>query len=442
MNKLEQIYQLLEQLGPLTSAKLQQSLNLSQATMSRLLGRAESRIIRIGRARASHYALTRNIFDVGTSIPIYEIDEKGRAIHIADIKGVAPDQYFIDSADTHFWLQGEQGNSLYGGLPYFLDDMRPQGFLGRQVARRYSRQNGFPEDPRQWRESQIGRYLLQEGYDLPGNLILGEQTLHSFQNQLIVSVKNRADEYSKMAEAILIEDKPGSSAGGEHQKFTGYVEDEGHVIVKFSPAGESIDARRWKDLLISEHCAIEALRCAGQLAVNSTIHEYDDRLYLEVERFDRVEKNGRKPMMSLAAIDAEFTGIGHGWSRVSQALYRLHLISEQDLKMIIRMELFGHWIGNTDMHLGNLSFTIDKGIFKLLPIYDMLPMMYAPERGEVIPRQLNIPVQPIQYKEAWQQTGQQAINYWVTLVEEKKISNDFRQIAENNAQVLKKYLAE
>lgn len=442
MNKLEQIVQLLEQSGPVTSARLQQSLDLSQATISRLLGRAESRIIRIGRARASHYALTRNIFEVGTSIPIFEIDEKGRAVHLADIKGVAPDQYYIDSTDTHFWLQGEQGKGLYGGLPYFLDDMRPQGFLGRQIARRYSRQTGYPEDPRQWSESQIGRYLLQEGYDLPGNLILGEQALHSFQNQPVVSVKNRADEYPEMAEAILIEGRPGSSAGGEHQKFTCYVENKGHAIVKFSPAGESIDARRWKDLLISEHCALEALRRAGQLTVNSTIHEYNDRIYLEVERFDRLEKNGRKPMLSLSAIDAEFTGTGQGWSQVSQALYRLHLISDQDLKTIITMELFGHWIGNTDMHLGNLSFTVDKGIFKLLPVYDMLPMMYAPERGEIIPRQLNIPVQPMRHQDAWQLTGQQALSYWETLVEEKKISNDFRQIAANNAQLLSKYLAE
>ena len=104
------------------------------------------------------------------------------------------------------------------------------------------------------------------------------------------------------------------------------------------------------------------------------------------------------------------------------------------------MELFGHWIGNTDMHLGNLSFTIEKGIFKLLPVYDMLPMMYAPERGEIIPRQLNIPVQPMQYQEAWQQTGQQAITYWEILCEELKISNDFKQIAENNAQLLKSHL--
>lgn len=440
MNKLDQIYRLLEQSGPLTSARIQQSLNLSQPTVSRLIGHAESRIIRIGRARASHYALTRNLFDVGTSIPIFEIDEKGRAIHNADIKGVAPDQYFIDSTETRFWLQGEQGNGLYSGLPYFLHDMRPQGFLGRQIARRYSRQNGYPVDPRYWSESQIGRYLLQEGYDLPGNLLLGEQALHSFQNQPIVSVKNRANEYPELAEAILIEDRPGSSAGGEHQKFICYTEDKGHVIVKFSPAGESIDARRWKDLLISEHCALEVLRRAGQLAVNSAIHEYHDRMFLEVERFDRVEKNGRKPMLSLSAIDAEFSGSGQGWSQVSQELYKLHLISEQDLKAIIRMELFGHWIGNTDMHLGNLSFTVKYDHFALLPIYDMLPMIYAPERGEIIPRQLNIPVKPMKYLEEWRQTGGQALNYWEKLAGNKIISNNFRELAEINAVLIKECL--
>jgi serine/threonine protein kinase HipA of HipAB toxin-antitoxin module len=43
--------------------------------------------------------------------------------------------------------------------------------------------------------------------------------------------------------------------------------------------------------------------------------------------------------------------------------------------------LFGQFIGNTDMHFGNLSFFVDnvaRPRFEVAPIYDMLPMMWRP----------------------------------------------------------------
>ncbi|WP_335342565.1 hypothetical protein [Sedimenticola hydrogenitrophicus] len=32
------------------------------------------------------------------------------------------------------WLLGEEGNGEFPGLPYFLHDQRPQGFLGWRIA--------------------------------------------------------------------------------------------------------------------------------------------------------------------------------------------------------------------------------------------------------------------------------------------------------------------
>ena len=37
-------------------------------------------------------------------------------------------------------------SGFFPGLPWFLDDLRPQGFLGRTLAHRMGRQLGVPED--------------------------------------------------------------------------------------------------------------------------------------------------------------------------------------------------------------------------------------------------------------------------------------------------------
>ena len=56
--------------GPLTAAALGQALDVSQPTISRLLASAGERIVRIGRARATRYALSRVIARAGTRWPL------------------------------------------------------------------------------------------------------------------------------------------------------------------------------------------------------------------------------------------------------------------------------------------------------------------------------------------------------------------------------------
>ena len=73
------IEDLLRRNGPLTAAALGQALGVSQPTMSRLLASAGDRIVRIGRARASRYALGHDIARTGSRWPLYRIDSEGRA---------------------------------------------------------------------------------------------------------------------------------------------------------------------------------------------------------------------------------------------------------------------------------------------------------------------------------------------------------------------------
>jgi hypothetical protein len=63
------------------------------------------------------------------------------------------------------------------------------------------------------------------------------------------------------------------------------------------------------------------------------------------------------------------------------------------------LSLFGQLTANADMHDGNLSFL--PGLVSA-PAYDMLPMLYAPERGVELPQRLNKRPPTPAKRDAWQ----------------------------------------
>lgn len=188
----------------------------------------------------------------------------------------------------------------------------------------------------------------------------------------------RKTAYPQSASRILASWQQGSSsASGEHQKFLACTQDKGHVIVKFSPVGNSPEAQRWQDLLI---CEYHALNCMNQTeqhpAAETILYQFENRIFIESVRFDRAGITGCIPMTSLTAIDSEFVAQGGSWTKVSQQLLAQKLISKDDQQQLVWNDLYGQWIGNNDRHLGNLSMQTTATDFKLLPAYDMLPMIY------------------------------------------------------------------
>lgn len=429
---IENLIQLLSDEAVLSSSQLQAKLAISQPSLSRLVSRAGSKILRIGRARAAMYALSRPVFGVDGAIPVYAIDENGLPQQLANLYGIGNEQFYIETYSPDRWLKGGGDNGIYPSLPYMLDDLRPEGFMGRLVAHNYAARLGYPDDAKYWNAQQVGHYLLQDGFDLSGHLVLGDSALHDFQRRTLDIIDDRESVYPDRANAILKQWQGGSSAGGEHQKFTAYTPENGHVIVKYSPAGDSVEARRWQDLLICEYHALNSMSQADMPAASAQLFQFDGRVFLESQRFDRVGETGRVPMISLLAIDAEFVGLAQSWSKVAQKMQQQKLISSEDERVCLWNELYGHWIGNTDMHLGNLSMTVTERGFKLLPAYDMLPMIYAPVRGEIVKRNFILPVRPMQQADLWQSSGEVALGFWEIVAADKRVSKEFRQIAEDN----------
>jgi len=415
--------------GPATSKEIQVSTGLSQPAVSRKLKEMGDSVIKLRDGRTQIYAATCNAFGGSNKLPLSLVDVQGNTTLVAYLRPLVNKGFFVEPVSGMPPLfAGDKGNGLYSDLPYFLLDLAPQGFLGKQIAAELASQSGnIPADPRYWTTDHIGRFLLSNGEDLPGNLKLGEQALLRIRHKpLAVS----DDAYPSLADNVLNGIIPGSSVGGEQPKFTAFsAKSSSHVIVKFSPKGDSATARRWRDILLTEFHAAKTICNYGFPAAETRLIELDGRFFLESQRFDRSGKYGRMSMVSLQSIDAEYSGTGGGWPQALDALYRRHRISWEHVYDAETLWCFGRLINNTDMHLGNLSFAMDGDMFRLLPLYDMCSMGFAPKsNGEVSaynfvpawPKMINIPGSVADSIKGM------AFTFWKRVANDERISEEFR----------------
>jgi hypothetical protein len=369
--------------GRRSSRELQEALGVSQATISRLLAAAGERVVRFGARRSARYAAARRLFGSSHALPLIGMDAEGNRQELATLRGFGARQFVVEGKELPAWLRGVDGDGVYDDLPYFLDDLRPAGFLGRLFARTMGAAMGLPADARDWSADQLGRCLLAAGEAFPGALLLGDGAVARARMWTAERVLSPEKEYPLLAERTMAGEAPGSSAAGEQPKFTAWREDRGHVLVKFSPTGRNPEAARWRELLYAEYHALSALRKHGFDAAEPRVVEGGGRVFLELRRFDRVGAFGRRPMLSLAAVDAEFAGSGSDWTCTAEILRTGGLIDTETAARIAALQRFGEQIGNSDMHLGNLSLAPEGDGFLLLPVYDMLPMALAPRHGEL-----------------------------------------------------------
>jgi hypothetical protein len=217
-----------------------------------------------------------------------------------------------------------------------------------------------------------------------------------------------------------------------------------HVIVKFSGSDASPGVQRWSDLLVCEHLAAQCVnRLPGLAGAVSSICRSGSRTFLEVQRFDRHGARGRSPLCSWAAINHAWFGLaGRPWAEGALRLLRQGLIDAATAEAVARLWHFGQLIGNTDMHDGNLSFVPGAPGLRLAPVYDMLPMLYAPQRGVELPQRDFAPRLPLPAERGpWLQAANAAIELWELAGADSRISSAFRRICKRNAQIVRKAAA-
>ena len=420
-------------------------LGVSQPSISRRLAAADNQVVRIGQARRSRYAATRSVRGLGDRWPLYRIDGHGRPQTFGQLIALHGEGCVVRPAQPADWLRDEFHEGVFPGLPWFLDDMRPQGFLGRLFGQRCAHELGLNTDILRWNEDAVLTALLLRGEDGPGNFVLGEQSLDRALRAASdpLAHSQRTERYAALAQATLAGERAGSSAAGEQPKFTACIEDEDgsprHVIVKFSePVEGNPVARRWADLLICEQLAGQLLAEHGDTVAHDELVWSQGRLCLESTRFDRVGAHGRRGFVSLAAWSDAHDGVRDGWPNAAGRMQHGGWLDREALEHVQRRWWFGQMIGNTDMHFGNLGFFLDDALpLTLAPSYDMLPMLYRPTTsGSLMPRSYQPPPPSPATLPTWQSAAAWADDFWQRVAKHPQLSADFRDIANGNRTTL------
>jgi hypothetical protein len=169
------------------------------------------------------------------------------------------------------------------------------------------------------------------------------------------------------------------------------------------------------------------------------IHSAGGRVFLEAERFDRTTGpkgvKGRIGMVSLLVYDSEYVGSIDNWAATANRMGDKKLLTTKDVAELRLLEAYGVLIANTDRHYGNISLLLFDDDWQLSPTYDMLPMLYAPQNGELVTR--DFAAQPLHPTSAtlgeWPRAKALALQFWHTAASDGRISASFRSIAQRNA---------
>jgi hypothetical protein len=409
------------QRGSLPASQLLERLDVSPATLSRLVKRVPA-VERIGRARATRYALREHraaLPDI--ELPVYRIDARGDVIPVGRLVTLASDQ-----------LAWQPAGTLFDGLPPEVDDMKPAGFLGRAFER-HNDDLGIATPMSLWSNTDILRIVSLRGGDLAGNLVVGDDSIR--QSQRAPTTLQRED-LAAAADAAL-DGAPGrSSAGGEQPKFTGVLDGQ-HCIIKFA-GGQNDVQRRWSELLLLEHLALSSLRDAGVPAAETDIVDQGDYRFLVVKRFDRVGLRGRRPVLSLANALQEPQ---RRWATGARLLNSSGRLSADDARTLALFDAFGMWILNGDRHHYNVLFFISHDTsgarierFHIAPAFDQLPMNLAPRAGGHLPALRFEPPLPHEAVSAvWADAKRIAAQFWSKAASEPRLSTEIRSLCETAA---------
>jgi len=391
---------------------------VSAATLMRMVRGAGPEILGIGRGRATQYGLRQTWPNLeGSRFPLFRITESGAAVHAGELNTLA--------AHQSAWVPK---GTVVRGLPAELADARPSGFLGRHFAAVHADLR-LPPRLSDWSDHHILLAMSRRGEDLPGNLVIGEESFTRWQ--VLEPVSRSRDDYPALAEATIAGHPPGSSAGGERPKFGALVGNQ-HMLVKFAGRGGIGDmaARRWCDLLILEGIALQVVASHGIPAAYTNVIESPDCWFLESERFDRLGTRGRIAVLSFAAVHDD---LADSWARAAVSLKEARRLSDEDARRLCWLDAFGALIANTDRHQYNILFFAEGSRLRLAPAFDQVSMLYAPTGdGQVPPREFMLAHATANTLDVWDDARDAARRFWTQASEDMRLSDDARLFCRSN----------
>jgi hypothetical protein len=428
MATIRELLKSLSQRETASAEQLARDLGVSRPTVSRLLAQAGDEVARSGTTRGRRYARTRRVEGLGVQQPIYEVSESGQVRALGRL-------VLLDGGGH--WVERASGAiQRFVGLPPWAADMAPQGYMGRAFSARHPKL-GLPPRIVDWNDDHRLIAICRRGEDCIGNLIAGDESLNRFLAMAPVEV--RRDDFPDLVERSL-RGEVGSSAGGEHPKFLAYCAGR-HVLVKFYGGDDSAASVRWRDLAVAEVTALDHLARAGIDASPGTWFDQGTYRFVEIERCDRSGERGRRGLLSLGAIDDEYFGHRDSWTHAAARMREAGLLSAEDARRITWLDVFGQLTANSDRHFGNLTFFVRDGGYTLAPVYDMLPMTYAPAGARVIERSFVPAAATAQTLPVWHEAAIAAVGFWDDLAGQSAVSPEFRQIAARSKADVERALA-
>ncbi|GAB3482544.1 type II toxin-antitoxin system HipA family toxin [Azotobacter salinestris] len=267
-----------------------------------------------------------------------------------------------------------------GGVPGFIDDAMPDGW-GERLLRRTQKGALNP----------IQLLLLSPNEDRAGNIMAGEyrtprpgigekpmkmleaKGLDHFIDVCAAIYDSQLT--SEQLEALKIRDQR-SAVGGARPKRT-YRFDHKLILVK------PRDKFDHYDLPAFEHACMTFAAGKGMSVARTALHRSEKGNTLLVERFDRKwsedqKKFRRIPMMSgLTLLDAEWHAqANNGWiyAALADELYRRGA-PDADRQELYRRMAYNALVGNSDDHPRNHAAIWQDGVWRLSPMYDVLPVL-------------------------------------------------------------------
>ena len=129
----QHILQLLQR-QPMTARQLINSLQISQPTLSRRIQQLGEQVLQLGQARNAKYYAVRK---TGNKMnwPLYQVSAAGEPALVGHLISLYPNYYCFQDAAGDF--------VLYNDLPWFIQDIKPRGFIGRALAKQWWQRAGL-----------------------------------------------------------------------------------------------------------------------------------------------------------------------------------------------------------------------------------------------------------------------------------------------------------
>lgn len=405
--------------GPASSTSLLRALQLPRPALTRALKdlQRDGEVMKVGATRTTRYALPRVVAGAGTSWPVFQIDTAGRVHESGRLDALMPRHFHFESSRPAL-------HGLSEGLPWFLRSMWPGQAVAQAPNALADQHQTVPEA-----DAQLA-WLVRHGWDCTGDLIVGAAALEAWRNartqRVVVGAGERASQYPRLAAAAL--EDPARHL--PRRAFTVLADHGGHVVpalVKFSPPLSTPAGRRWGDLLVAEHLAHVHLNARGACAVHSRVYRFAGRLFLEIDRFDRVGADGRRGAVALSALDLPPAPAPCGWSIAAGHLVDAGVLPRNDARQIRLVDAFGSLIANPRRGPDDLTlFSRHDGSFALAPAHDMLPLLLAPQDDELPRVDFQPPPPDPVVQDVWLQARRLAEGYWERLAGESRLDEGFR----------------